>query len=157
MARKKEKMEQMPFDSIDKPRDEDLTEKRRKSGRRPYTSGGRRVADSKTERPPDLAFEALVEETKAMPEMERGALNAALKAIKAQCHRDGLHPDEIPEEIRRRAKTYREDRDAGFVGLHLTPTALAKHWNRCLPKQEEKKETLPEMYERMKRERQGGP
>ena len=135
----------MPFDSIDKPRDEDESERRVKSGRRPYTTGGRRTGDAK--RAPDLAFEVLVEETKAMPEMERGAINTALKAIKAQCHRDGLHPDEVSNEIRRRAKAYRERE---FVGLHLTPTALAKHWNRCVPKQQE--ETL---LERAARERSG--
>lgn len=142
----------MPFDSIDKHRDEDSNDQRKQSGRRPYTSGGRRNADAKPPREPDLAWEALVEETKAMPEMERGALNVALKAIRAQCERDGLHPDEIPNEIRRRAKTYRE---VEFAGLTLTPTALAKHWNRCVPKQEEKKETLPEMYERMRKEKEG--
>lgn len=103
-----------------------------------------------TERSPDLAWEALVEETQAMPEIERGALNVALKAIRAQCGRDGLHPDEIPEEIRRRAAAYREQ---VFPGLTLTPVSLAKHWNRCLPKVIEQRETLPEMYKRLKEER----
>lgn len=102
-------------------------------------------------RPLDLAWEVLVEETKSMPEIERGALNVALKAIKAQCHRDGLHPDEVPAEIKRRAAAYR---DNVFQGLTLTPLALAKHWNRCIPKAE-KKESLQETYNRIRAERAG--
>lgn len=82
-----------------------------------------------------------------MPEIERGALNTALKAIRAQCERDGLHSDEIPNEIRRRAEEYRT---RVFPDLTLTPVALAKHWNRCLPVRRE--ETLPEMYARIKAE-----
>jgi hypothetical protein len=98
----------------------------------------------------DPAWEALIEATRAMEEMERGPLNTALKAIRAQCARDGLHEDEIPDEIRRRAQTYR---DVEFVGLTITPTALAKHWNRCVPPPPvEKRETLPEIYARLKRQ-----
>lgn len=107
------------------------------------------MGDAKRE--PDLAWEALVDETRAMPEMERGALNAALKAIRAQCHRDGIHPDSIPDEIRLRADAYRTH---AFAGLTLTPTALAKHWNRCIPKPRGE-ETLPERWERMKKEKNG--
>lgn len=46
-------------------------------------------------REPDLAWEAFVAETQATSEIERGQLNVALKAIRAQCERDGLHPDSI--------------------------------------------------------------
>lgn len=102
-------------------------------------------------RPPDLAWEALVAETQAMPEIERGALNVALKAIRAQCERDGLHPDSIPAEIRIRANIYKT---VLFPGLTITPMALAKHFNRCIPRQAEKRETLPEMYARLKQERE---
>lgn len=97
----------------------------------------------------DFAWEALVEETKAMVDIERKALNTALKAIKAQCQRDGLHPDEVPEEIRRRAEAYRT---VVFPGMTLTPMALAKHWMRCIPKSVEQRESLPEMYKRIREE-----
>lgn len=97
-----------------------------------------------SERKQDLAWEALVEETQAMPEIERGALNVALKAIKAQCERDGLHPDEIPAEIKRRAHEYRT---RVFPGLTITPMALAKHFNRCLPPK--RTELLPQAYIRL--------
>lgn len=76
----------------------------------------------------DECWEALVEETQAVPEIERGALNTALRAIRACCLRDGIHQDSIPEEIRIRARAYRT-----VMGhCTLTPMALAKHWNRVL-------------------------
>lgn len=80
-------------------------------------------------KPLDYCWEALVEETQAVPEIERGNLNTALLAIRACCQRDGLHPDSIPDEIRLRARTYR----SVMNGCTLTPMALAKHWRRCLP------------------------
>lgn len=98
-------------------------------------------------RPPDLCWDALVAVTGAMPEVERGPLNTALKAIRAQCARDGINPDQIPNEIHRRAKLYREGQ---FRGLTLTPMALAKNWIRVLPIVSEQRESLPEMYQRLK-------
>lgn len=80
------------------------------------------------ERPRDLAWEALVETTHANPAMERGKLNAALKAIREAALVDGLHPDSLPAEIHRRADAYREK----WPGLTLTPTALATHWFRVV-------------------------
>lgn len=77
----------------------------------------------------DLAWEALVRATRANPAMERGALNAALAAIKEAAQVEGLHPDELPAEIERRAEAYQS---GAFQGLTLTPTALAKHWFRVL-------------------------
>ena len=81
-------------------------------------------------RPPDLAWEALVEATNANPAMERGKLNAALKAIREAALRDGIHEDSLPDEIFRRAAAYRES----WPGLTLTPTALATHWFRVIVK-----------------------
>lgn len=80
----------------------------------------------------DVAWETLVRETHANPAMERGALNTALKAIREACFMDGLHPDGVAEEIVLRAAAYRQT----FPGLTLTPTALAKHWNRVMFRQE---------------------
>lgn len=80
------------------------------------------------ERPQDLAWEALVRETAANPAMERGALNVALKAIRAASRDEGLMEDGLPEEIRLRCIAYREM----FPGISLTPTALAKHWVRVV-------------------------
>lgn len=76
----------------------------------------------------DLAWEALVEETKANPAMERGALNQALRAIREAAATEGLLEEDVPAEIRLRAAAYRRT----FAGLTLTPTALAKHWFRVV-------------------------
>lgn len=100
-------------------------------------------------RPPDLAFDALVEVTQSMVEMERDKINVALRAIRAQCERDGLHPDSIPDEIRLRAAHYRTT----FPGLTMTPTALAKHWIRVLPAAKPQGETLPQRVARLRAER----
>jgi hypothetical protein len=72
----------------------------------------------------DLSWEALVEVTGATVASERGALNAALKQIREACpdHSD----EELAGEIRFRSKTYRET----WPSIALTPTALAKHWER---------------------------
>jgi hypothetical protein len=72
----------------------------------------------------DLPWEALVEVTGATVASERGALNAALKQIREAS--DKLTDEELAGEIRYRSKTYRET----FPGMALTPTALAKHWER---------------------------
>ena len=79
-------------------------------------------------RPPDLAFDALVEATRAIPEMERGKINIALAAIKAAWQREGFMPEDLPDEIRRRAVAY----ETTMQGMLLTPTALATHWNRVV-------------------------
>lgn len=86
-------------------------------------------ANKPAERPTDYAWETLVEETRAVPEIERGSLNAALKAIRASCAREGICDDEIPGEIRRRARLYRTGKMADCC---LTPMALAKNWLRVL-------------------------
>ena len=79
-------------------------------------------------RPPDLAWEALVRETHANPAMERGKLNAALKAIREAAFTEGIHEDSLPQEIQLRADAYR----AMWPMLTLTPTALARHWFRVV-------------------------
>lgn len=74
----------------------------------------------------DYSYEALAEVTASDPSVARGQLNAALKAIR----------DQEPEvddyllscEIHERAQMYR----AVFSNAALTPTALAKHWQRVL-------------------------
>jgi len=77
----------------------------------------------------DFAFEALAEVTNTDWETGRGELNAALKAIKTQ-EPEILDNYLLSCEIHERAKAYR------FVmgeGILLTPTALAKHWQRVIP------------------------
>lgn len=103
------------------------------------------------ERPRDLAWEALVRATHANPHMERGKLNAALKAIREAAHGpggEGIHPDELPAEIERRADAYRDK----WPNLTLTPTALATHWFRVLvtPQQRSRQE------EELRKLREGG-
>lgn len=80
-------------------------------------------------KPLDECWEALVEETESLPEVERGSLNTALKAIKASCAREGITPDLIPSEIRRRADLYRT---GNMAQCTLSPMALAKNWLRVL-------------------------
>lgn len=80
------------------------------------------------ERPPDLAWEALVAATAANPDMERGALNKSLAAIRKAARSEGLTEDGIPNEIRLRAAAYQR----AFPHAALTPTALAKHWFRVM-------------------------
>lgn len=76
----------------------------------------------------DEAWEALVRETAANPAMERGPLNAALKAIREAAFSEGIGEDGLPTEIRLRADAYRER----WPHLTLTPTALARHWFRVI-------------------------
>jgi hypothetical protein len=78
----------------------------------------------------DLAWEALVEATRANPVFERGRIAVALKAIRECCQMDGISEEGIPDEIRSRAAHYRDH----FKGIELTPTALARHWYRVLPR-----------------------
>lgn len=76
----------------------------------------------------DPVWEALVEETQAVPEVERGSLNTARKAILAVCQREGILPEDVPKEIKVRAAAYRHV----MGGCTLTPMALAKHWCRVV-------------------------
>jgi len=76
-----------------------------------------------------LAWEKLVEVTRANEDFERGQLNAALKSIKSCCERDGIPGEDVPSIIELHARYYRE----AFPGLTLTPTALARHWYRVIP------------------------
>ena len=74
------------------------------------------------ERPRDLIFEALCEATgvdaKSLTKPGRGALNAALRDIRA------ASPDVTPDEVKKRAGRYSRK----FSGAALTAPALAKHW-----------------------------
>lgn len=83
-------------------------------------------------RPPDLAFEALVEVTRANVHFERGAINKALAAIKAAAHDEGII--DVAEEIRLRAELYKRR----WPGAELTPPALAKHWIRVAELKDER-------------------
>jgi hypothetical protein len=73
-------------------------------------------------RPRDLIFEALCEatgvEAKSLTKPGRGALNVALRDIRA------ASPDVTPQEVKRRAERYA----LKFSGAALTAPALAKHW-----------------------------
>jgi hypothetical protein len=76
-------------------------------------------------RPRDLVFDALCAATgidaKSLTKSGRGALNAALRDIRA------ASPDVTPDEIKRRAGRYSRK----FSGAALTAPALAKHWAGC--------------------------
>jgi hypothetical protein len=78
----------------------------------------------------DLAWEALVRVTHANPAVERGVLNAALKAIREPCASPAgggiLDDGMVAVEIESHAELYRQT----FPGIVLTPMALAKHWFR---------------------------
>jgi hypothetical protein len=77
----------------------------------------------------DLCWEALVEETAANPEMERGKLNTALRAIKTCAFGEGFVDEQgVATEIHLRAQAYRNL----WPHLTLTPTALATHWRRVM-------------------------
>ena|SRR5215472_4504181 len=95
-------------------------------------------------RDPDLAFEKLVEVTRANPDFERGQLNKALASIRSCCERDGIVPDDVAHEIGLRAAFYHET----FPGLTLTPTALARHWYRVLPEPDSAAASLDKWKER---------
>ena len=74
----------------------------------------------------DYAYEALAEVTSTNWETGRGELNAALKDIRAQEPMLAEESYLLGAEIHERAKMYR----AVFENAALTPTALAKHWQR---------------------------
>jgi hypothetical protein len=75
-------------------------------------------------RQPDLSWEALVEVTTANVSQERGALNAALKEIRAE--EPGLDDEDLALLIRLRAEDYRRH----WPEMSVTPMSLAKHWLR---------------------------
>ena len=74
----------------------------------------------------DPDFEALEQATHANREIERGRLNTALKAIKVAWQKEGGRPEDLAEEIPRRAEAYHRL----WPEMALTPTALAVHWSR---------------------------
>jgi len=74
-------------------------------------------------RQPDVAYEALAQATSADMDGSRGELNRALKLIRDQTDAIGEH---LASEIRTRAQMYRQQ----MPDVMLTPTALAKHWQR---------------------------
>ena len=77
----------------------------------------------------DFCWEAMVEVTGANPDEERGAINAALKAIRKLEPELAVDNYLLSVEIHERAKLYHETMGEGVV---LTPSALAKHWVRVL-------------------------
>lgn len=92
---------------------------------------------SSQQRKRDLAWEALVRVTHANQHMERGRLNAALKGIRACWEDEGGLPEDLPEEIERRAEAYH----VMWPMLTLTPTALATHWIRVVAERTRKSPT----------------
>jgi len=74
--------------------------------------------------PRNLPWDALVTATLANPAFENGRIGIALKAIKAASA--DLTDAELALEIEHRADLYRQL----WPTLTLTPTALARHWNR---------------------------
>lgn len=85
---------------------------------------GKKEATKEVSRPRDYAYEALAEVTATHPDEGRGQLNAALKSIRTQSEIEDSYL--LSDEIHERAKMYR----ALFPDVALTPTALAKHWER---------------------------
>lgn len=80
----------------------------------------------KTPRKRDPLFDAAVDACQIDPaeltRPARGALNAALKDLRAV--------DATPDEIHQRAEAYRRM----WPTVTLTPTALARHWAECVPR-----------------------
>ena len=81
----------------------------------------------------DHGFDALVEVTGANVAVERGAINAALKAIKDALAGE-VEGELLGQVIRDMAARYRRL----WPDMTLTPTALAKHWNRILAEEQER-------------------
>lgn len=82
-------------------------------------------------REPDLAFEALEAATFSNRHIERGKINIALAAIRAAWQDEGGLPEDLPDEIHRRAAAYQSK----WPMLTITPTALASHWKRVIGQQ----------------------
>lgn len=76
----------------------------------------------------DFAYEALAEVTDTDWDAGRGELNAALKSIREQ-EPELTDSYLLGAEIHDRAKAYHETMGEGIL---LTPTALAKHWQRVV-------------------------
>ena len=76
------------------------------------------------------AWAALVRSTAVDERMERGRIAVAFQAIRRAHLSDGLREEDLPAEIEWRAELYRHK----WPELTLTPTALARHWYRVLPK-----------------------
>lgn len=102
-------------------------------------------------RKPDLAWEALVAVTHANEAMERGRLNTALKAIRTAWETEGGLPEDLPEEIPRRANAYREL----WPQMALTPTALAVHWKRVMGERSVSRPGSQTLIDKMKGEASG--
>ena len=77
-------------------------------------------------RPRDYAYEALAAVTSTDTTAGRGELNAALKSIREQTEIEDSYL--LADVIHKRAKMYRDV----MPDVMLTPTALAKHWQRVL-------------------------
>ena len=95
----------------------------------------------------DYAYEALAEVSATDMNVGRGQLNAALKAIREQ-EPELTDSYLLSVEIHERAKMYR----AVFENAALTPTALAKHWQRVKAETHKaprirEPEKLPPMHE----------
>lgn len=82
-------------------------------------------------RQPDLSWEALVGECNASIPAERGRCNAALRLIRQAMGDVG--DENVAQEIRNRARRYR----LTWPDIPLTPTALAKHWERVVSERPE--------------------
>jgi len=74
----------------------------------------------------DPDFDQLERVTNSNREMERGRLNTALRAIRVAWQKEGGRPEDLADEIPRRAEMYR----TLWPEMALTPTALAVHWGR---------------------------
>jgi hypothetical protein len=90
----------------------------------------------------DFGFEALVEVTGANVAVERGAINSALKAIKEALGGE-VDGELLGEVITDMAGRYRKL----WPDMTLTPTALAKHWNRILAEETERAKPTTYVYD----------
>lgn len=90
-----------------------------------------------SERPKDYAYEALAEVTATDMNGGRGELNAALKLIREQTPELADDSFMLAEVVRARAKMYR----SVMGDVLLTPTALAKHWQRVWAESQEREKT----------------
>jgi len=87
------------------------------------------------ERAKDYAYEALAEVTATDMNGGRGELNMALKLIREQAPEVADDNFLLSEMIRARAVMYR----SVMGDVLLTPTALAKHWQRVFEEAEHRK------------------
>jgi len=80
-------------------------------------------SDSATSRKRDVAFDALMEVTNAMPR-SHGAVGSVVAELRAE-HPD-LDDQELADEIRSRAAAFKQQ----WPDHSCTPTALGTHWKR---------------------------